>query len=147
MDTFLSQIHRVSAPRHLAVLALGILLVGCGGGSSPGTDTGGGSSACGANSQSSDVSDCVGLTNLGQTMKNGQPVEGNNDFRLFNTAPFAVNARLYSAGYVGTTVSRLAAGASSVDDFFISLGPPSVFACRAPLTPSVSAGGTNKRCQ
>ena len=117
--------------RILSIASIGMILSACGG-SGGGSSSSGGSSAGGGNVATS----CVTVTDLGPT-----PVAGNNNFRLTNTCNFSVNARQYSVGYVGTTTSKLAPGASVVDDFFVTPGTPQVYACKDPSLPVKTLAG------
>ncbi len=134
--------------QNLLVLATTLTLVACGGEGI--TNSGGGATRApdtNDNTPSRIASDCLAIVDEGQTVKPSGPVEGNHNFRITNNCSYTVNARLYSVGYVGTTVSALAAGGSAIDDFFILPGQPLGFACRAPFQPQVSlAGGLSRQC-
>lgn len=119
--------------RLLSIASLGLILSACGGG---GSSSSGGGSSGGGGGGGNVATSCVTVTDLGPT-----PVAGNNNFRLTNTCNFTVNARQYSVGFVGTTTTKLAPGASAVDDFFVTPGTPQVFACKDPSQPVITLGG------
>ncbi len=135
----------------VAIMLTSVLITSCGGGSASNADSGAGSGAnpgtdAGNQSLNAVASDCITMVDEGDTIKNGQVVDGNRNIRVTNHCDYAVNVKLYSAGYVGTTTSRLVPGGSVVDDFFVTPGEPRAFACRAPLVPAIPPGAASQTC-